>query len=551
MIILWHAGLLAPLHLEYDSIVGIHEISPHQHFQELRRTQVVLEPTGSYWNVGLRRWAAALLVCKSWHGLNTGERGLQAWTSMTTASHEQRVAGNRAAAADPEYPWLYRLCAMSAANDIKGLRAAIGESPPRARDAYNDPALLYADRGRWGPAAGLGAAVREFAELDDDDDEGLEPGQRPSREQLDRWEAARQARERALRRHGGGWRTCRGVQRGEGCLFADPDSYLDRMDISEGGNFEDAILAVCLLNAAKAGAVEAAEFLLSFNTSLWSLCFDQKGNNGFHDAIEYACLVSCLEAPVKGVRAMLSSVRSSPPQHEYLKQMLSENLHQRVRGSDGSALHLAAARGHLSLVRVLLEVGMNRTRLADRARNGSAAQRRAPGKTPAERARLRGHTRVVELLNQRVVQPNRPVRLAIPTGRPGRGLGAAQFGTLVRFEVGRGFGFIEPDLDSEDEAGESDYYSDDYDDLYDGYGHRGRRDDDVFVHLDVLRAAARGSRGYPQPGQRLLFRTEQGRQGLRAGLVADPEDGSFLTLSLPDEELAGHEWGRYRRGGGW
>ena len=513
-IILWHACSLAPLHREYDAIVGFSEVSPqkwdHQRFQELR------SGFGTYWVDRRRRWAAAVLVCKSWHELNTGERGLRAWTTMETAAHEARVAGAHAAAADPEYPWLYRLCAMSAANDVGGLRAAIGEPPARARERF-------AGGERWG-AAGLRDAVNELAELDDGC-EGLQPGQRPSREQLDRWGAARKVRDRALKRHGGG-------------IFAVPDSYLDSCDISEGGCFEDAILAVCLLNAAMAGAIQAAEFLLRFNDSLWSFCFDQKGNNGFHAAIEYACNLSCLGAPVQGVRAMLSSVRSSPPQHDYLKKMLAQELHRRVRGTDCSALHMAAARGHAPLVRVLVEAGMNRSHLAERARNGSAAQRRATGKTPAEWARLRGHTRVVELLNQRVVQPNRPVRLAIPTGQPGRGVGAAQFGTLIRFEVSKGFGFITPDLDSEDEASDDDYDVDEYDE--------GRRGDDIFVHLDVLRAAARGSRGYPQPGQRLLFRTQQGRQGLRASLVADPEDGSFLTLSLPNEELARHEWDRYR-----
>ena len=102
-----------------------------------------------------------------------------------------------------------------------------------------------------------------------------------------------------------------------------------------------------------------------------------------------------------------------------------------------------------------------------------------------------------------------------------------QLGTLVRFDVSPGFGFIEPDLDSE---ASSDEESD-----YDGYNSDdGRHADNVFVHLSVLRAAAKGgnSRGYPQPQQRLVFRAERGRQGMRASIVADAEDGSFLALPL-------------------
>ena len=81
----------------------------------------------------------------------------------------------------------------------------------------------------------------------------------------------------------------------------------------------------------------------------------------------------------------------------------------------------------------------------------------------------------------------------------------------------------------------------DYDDYEDE-----RRDGHVFVHLSVLRAAARGSRGFPQPGQRLVFRAEQGRQGLRANMGADADDGSFLSLPLESEERASSAWARYR-----
>ena len=527
--IFWHADLLAPQHRDYGLIFGNHKAEPstwdEKHCSELRRYGDI--GPNSYWGKHQRRWAASLLVCKLWHGLNVGERGLQAWTAMETAQHEARVALNRVAAADQEYPWLYRLCAMSAANQVENLRTAIGESP-RARSGGLS---LYGDRlpsERWG-ATGLREAVRDLAELDDDD---WEPGVPPTLEQIERWRAEGRLRARALARHGGGWRKCAGASRGDGCLFADPDCHLDSGDIGESDNYEAAILAICLLNAVMAGAVKAAELLLSYSDAIWYVEFNQKGNTAFSAAIEFACNCACLEAPVNGVRAMLSRVRSSAPQNAHLKQALQEELHRRVRGSDGSALHLASARGHAPLVRVLLAAGMSRSHLVrkrdDYDRSANRANRKAC--TAEVWARKHGHARVVELLNHKVTQPNRPVRLAVPTGRGAAG--QVQVGTLVRFDVRKGFGFIEPDLNSEDEADDDDdYYCD----------HEDRRGDDVFVHLNTLRAAAQGSRGYPQPNQRLVFRAEQGRQGTRASFVADANDGSYLTLPHT-EEAASREW---------
>ena len=535
--IFWHADLLAPQHRDYGLIFGNHKAEPstwdEKHKAELRRYGDI--GPNSYWGKHQRRWSASMLVCKLWHGLNVGERGLQAWTAMETAQHEARVGLNRVAAADQEYPWLYRLCAMSAANQVENLQTAIGESPRATSGGLYSPLGDRLPSERWG-MTGLREAVRDLAGFEDDDWEGLEPGEQPSLEQVERWQLESRVRVQALKRHGGGWRKCADASRGDGCLFADPDSHLDSGDIGESDNYEAAILAICLLNAVMAGAVKAAELLLSYSDAIWFVEFNQKGNTAFNAAIEFACNCACLEAPVNGVRAMLSRVRSSAPQNAHVKQTLQEVLHRRVRGSDGSALHLASARGHAPLVRVLLAAGMSRSHLVrkrdDYDRSANRANRKAC--TAEVWARKRGHARVVELLNHKVTQPNRPVRLAVPTGR-----GAArqvQVGTLVRFDVRKGFGFIEPDFNSEDEADDDD---DDDDDYY--CDHEERRGDDVFVHLNTLRAAAQGSRGYPQPNQRLVFRAEQGRQGTKASFVADANDGSYLTLPHT-EETASREW---------
>ena len=114
-------------------------------------------------------------------------------------------------------------------------------------------------------------------------------------------------------------------------------------------------------------------------------------------------------------------------------------------------------------------------------------------------------------------------------------------GTLVHFDVSRGFGFIEPDDDaSDDDASDVDASDDDC--------WTERLHNDVFVHIDVLRAAAapgpaRG--GFPQPGQVLLFREQHGQRGTRATKVA-ALDGSWLALPL-DEFRAGLYWERHKQ----
>ena len=536
-IILWQAGSLAPQHREYDRLVGYRSSDPDR-WDEKRFEQYRSWGASSceYLKQNQRRWAAAVLVCRPWHDMNVGERGLQAWATMATASNQAKIACNRVAAADPDYPWLYRLCAQSAANDVQGLREAIGEIPPGGIDA------LLPTAERWG-AAGLRSAAQEFAQLDDEEEDGsLQPGQRPTEEQLNRWAAERKAHEAAVRRHGGGWRR-HGGERDGGCLFADPDTVLDSGDIGESGCYELGILSACLLNAASAGAVEAVELLLSYGKDLWRFGFNQKGDTCFSHAITYACDHSCLDGPVNGIRAMLSRMPThsarTPPM---LQEILKEDLHRRIHGSNGSALHLAAARGHEALVQVLLMAGMHRSHVV---RDVIDRKDRRGASTAEVWARKHGHTGVVALLSRSAAQPGRPVRLALPTSRPSSRAtpGQVQLGTLVRFEAGRGFGFIEPDIDSEGDSAEDSY--DDCDDYGADYE---RRDEHVFVHLSVLRAAARGSRGFPQPGQRLVFRAEQGRQGMRANIVADANDGSFISLPLESEEMASSAWAldRYR-----
>ena len=63
--------------------------------------------------------------------------------------------------------------------------------------------------------------------------------------------------------------------------------------------------------------------------------------------------------------------------------------------------------------------------------------------------------------------------------------------------------------------------------------------EDVFVHIETLRAAAlsTGRLGYPTPRMRLAYIAAPGRQGLRANRVADAEDGGRIELPLHEYEV--------------
>ena len=98
-------------------------------------------------------------------------------------------------------------------------------------------------------------------------------------------------------------------------LFTHPDwglHSLDLGDISECDCWESAVLSVCALNAAMAGAEEAVRYLLGLDETLPFLAFNQKGGHTYGHAVEFACKRAWLAAPVAGVKALLSGASGTP-----------------------------------------------------------------------------------------------------------------------------------------------------------------------------------------------------------------------------------------------
>ena len=196
------------------------------------------------------------------------------------------------------------------------------------------------------------------------------------------------------------------------------------------------------------------------------------------------------------------------------------NLHNHHRGTSGSALHLAAARGHAPLVEALLAVGL-KPNAVDIFAYGFPSNKAAT--TPVAWARVRGHVEVVRLLEgARRAQGPPLLKLPSASNGPVRIPSAVKVGTLKKL-IHRGdnsFGFIAPD---------------------EGGGEQ------VFDHLETLRGAARavGKQGFPAPGMRLAYVATPRPKGMRASRVADGEDGGPIELPLQDYEVD-MQWGEYR-----
>lgn len=424
------------------------------------------------------------VVCHAWMSVNKGH---QFWERIERHDFETRVSANRRVAADESIEWEGRLYALAACDAVNSFRQAV--------------------EGRGLQEASAKMKRKMMAEYNDSDDEESElvetppPTVSPST-----WLASPS--------HGGP--ALKAPPRN--VLFA-TSSAIDLFDF-DPSDAEYLVIVVCMLNAVLGGAIGIARFLNEkYRTRhLWDAPFDQKGTTLLTVSVGHACRHACLQAPVRGIEALLAHIRPG-----------TADLSIRVRGSNGHILHIAAARGHLPLVKVLVKAGAKpHLRTKDELR-----EEQGRGYTPKDYAQNRGHRDVVAFLEGEL-RRSRP-RLLDLTRRDVR------LGTLIHFDVEKGFGFIEPACDNGDALrSEHDFES-------------------VFVHSSVLRDAlafdaqpsqlsrSRQSEYFPMPGQKIAWLQTRAQKGPKAVQCADGHDGSYLEFLYTSKEEARRVWLDYKR----
>jgi len=303
--------------------------------------------------------------------------------------------------------------------------------------------------------------------------------------------------------------------------------------------------ALCMVNAACAGAIEVVHMLSRRSPDLWKLQLSQdtgrpserrgsimvvhmpeEAHTVLAKAVDFACIHASLDAPVRGIEAMLSGI----PSEEYSRPVADEEgIYARVHECNGNVLHVAAARGHTELVKVLLKAGLKPDVRAFDVHgtepegifdhyggaiffcaNGAVNCSRG-GCTPLLYAQNRGHARVASLLADALRQ-QRPQLLDLSCPH-------IQVGILCFYHVARDYGFLQPD------AGTTE------------------RSKGIFVHGSTLRQSTSvvSHDRFPVPGQPFAWRTSSSRRGPKAVQVANYHDGSYIEL-LATRQEAHERW---------
>ena len=459
-------------------------------------------PMPRYYDRDIYAAAALASLNRRWREFTQGDSARDYLRAQERAARERSALRFRKLAADASAAAFHRLVAAAAADDVATLQSK----------------LL------------LDEACRELAAYERrDDDTGVDDEDVRRIDGLDR-----------SRTHNALYELC-------------TESMLDTLCAGDSDSAwgRDEVLAICLLNAAREGAENAVGYLVQLGAS-GSYCFDcDHGTDSLIMLLDKALRDHGAPA-LRGLTVMDRHLRSTDT---WWARHLAEVAERRARGSNGSWLHLAAARGNRGLVEFLLRVGVPAELPVRDDLDSSYPILRdeddppLPGRsyTPADWARNRGEVEIAELL-ETYEHPEFPRLIA----------GEAYLrGTLVRYNVEKGFGFIEPECDESEDALEDDEY------------------DDVFVHVSALYAACApqdrpARRAFiPQPGQRLAFVVGKGKGGRpQAVRVANARRLSYIEVAYDimgrklgqplDREAATRAWDDYARrcrahddDGGW
>jgi len=306
-LILEFEGSLAFYHRHYDLIVGY------------KRSMLYL-PSGSVpgsclsVDTELRTLpgtASNMFVSKSWMSMVAGKDG---WDYLKSRSKEQEDSKRRIALeakSDLSLSWTARLCAMAIADDADALKEAFKNEKDKS--------------------CGIGAAVKEqwYRVVEHVHSDGEEESYEEYNDCFEPVPPKHPFYPYCVKNY-----------------FEDIDEWSDDQ--------EKAFATSMAYAAAKSGSTKALEYLDSYTgKSIWQTHVNQMGHSFMTSLVEYACENPWIDEPVEGIRVIL------PGRNNFRYIGEEENLYMRHRGGNGNHLHLAAARGHKSLVEALLEGGMN------------------------------------------------------------------------------------------------------------------------------------------------------------------------------------------------
>jgi hypothetical protein len=274
----------------------------------------------------LRELSSSILVCKFWRALNNKEASSIAIAKAQATEHAARMEALRLAAVNPEVRWFDRLCAMAATNDVAALRHHFGEKLDRSDDDEQEANTLTCP-GLFAAMCDLeticdkrGVDISDSMHLNYDRDRDQDPAS------------------------GGGLNNSRTCY----ALFANFEE-VHTWGAEDAECCEVLFASLCAANAACGGGVDAVAFLREWSGSdLWRLRYDHRRfAPGLVNAVEYSCYFKYLDAPVQGITALLSGCDAA------------EDIHERVHGSNGTVMHLAAAVNHKKLIKAFMyEVGI-------------------------------------------------------------------------------------------------------------------------------------------------------------------------------------------------
>ena len=298
--ILTYDGSLAYYHKNYDDLVNWDRPLPSNWVVPDSVPYLALEQRAKPHTLHKQIYLKSrILVCKRWKDMILGKHGIDAWREEFTRTNKRHIAIAKQAINDKKLVWNARIKAMAIADDIDNLKKMYFYYDNRARLPNYDHKY------------GIGQALFERASY------GLFLNPVPRSHPFFH-------------------------------LYQSLEIYVE-----ESGRFNQWEFDINIAFAAATfGATRVLAFLKARHDKLWDALFgEDEDKNLLNILVHNACKQLPNDGLVKCIAILLSG-------HIFDEK---SNLYKIPYNQNGNHLHHAAARGHIDLVKVLLESGMEQT----------------------------------------------------------------------------------------------------------------------------------------------------------------------------------------------